>query len=98
VDLPYVEPTLLHRLMVEHPAAAALAPRREGRWEPLFARYCPGPALVALDAALADGRRALQSVFDGLGAGAVELPLAELDWPLLRDWDRPDDVSGVYQE
>lgn len=97
VDLPYVGADMIRRLCLEAAGAAALAPREAGRWQPLFARYRPGPALAAIDLALASGRTSLQSIFDGIGAGrdrCVELALDSEERARLRDWDRPSDMDG----
>lgn len=89
-DMPFVSARLVERL-VGAPPAVAVAPRREGRWEPLFARYEAAAALpVAIDA-LARGRRALQAVLDA--AGAVPLRLSPEEERELRDWDTPEDVA-----
>lgn len=100
VDLPYVDAPLLRRLYSEQLPAAALAPRQEGRWQPLFARYRPAAALPAVDAALAAGRTSLQVVFQGLAAhGEVtaELVLSRSESEALRDWDRPADMDGSFR-
>jgi molybdopterin-guanine dinucleotide biosynthesis protein A len=107
VDLPYLGPRLVRRLVLEQPDAGVLAPRQAGRWQPLFARYRPEAALPALDAALAAGQTALQAVFRGLQAGAagsaVHLPpVAELvltpdEENQLRDWDCPEDMSSAVR-
>jgi molybdopterin-guanine dinucleotide biosynthesis protein A len=97
VDLPYVTAGMIRRLCFEHVGAPALAPREAGRWQPLFARYRPQPALAAIDVALASGRTSLQSIFEILAAGAdrsVELVLDADETTRLRDWDRPSDMQG----
>ena len=58
VDLPYLDDRLVRRLCLEQPGAAALAPRQEGRWQPLFARYQPDAALPVLEAAVGGTDRA----------------------------------------
>ncbi|HTV22511.1 MAG TPA: NTP transferase domain-containing protein, partial [Polyangiaceae bacterium] len=101
VDLPYVTPELIRRLCFETRGAAALAPREDGRWQPLFARYRPRPVLAAIDAALASGRTSLQSIFDVLGDGAdrsLELELTPEERRHLRDWDRPSDMDVPSEE
>jgi molybdopterin-guanine dinucleotide biosynthesis protein A len=86
-DMPYVSAALVARL-VSAPDAVAVAPRREGRWEPFFARYDAPRAL-----AIAEGHasRSLQAVLDALGA--VELALTDDEACELRDWDAPPDLA-----
>lgn len=86
-DMPEVTPELLTELARTN--AAAVAPVRDGMWEPLCARYDPTRALEALRRVLARGRRSLWSVLDELGDEAVELRVAP---ELLEDWDEPGDV------
>ena len=86
-DMPYVSYELLRRL-VEAPLAPIVAPRRDGRWEPLFARY--DAAQVEPLAHAARGQTALWQLLDA--AGAVELPLAVDEHAQLDDWDAPEDV------
>jgi molybdopterin-guanine dinucleotide biosynthesis protein A len=92
-DMPFVTVELLRRLSSYAPSAAATAPRRDGRWHPLFARYLPGPALPAARACVREGRLGLYCVFQRLGPDAVELPLSEAEAAALRDWDEPGDVG-----
>ena len=44
-DMPHVSAELIRRLMTHAPAAAAVAPRTDGKWQPLVARYEPRRAL-----------------------------------------------------
>jgi molybdopterin-guanine dinucleotide biosynthesis protein A len=92
-DLPYVSAELIARLATHAPDASAVAPRPDGVWQPLVARYDPRAGLEATRAALAEGDRALYRVLDRLGSGAVELPMALSDAAQLRDWDEPGDVE-----
>jgi molybdopterin-guanine dinucleotide biosynthesis protein A len=97
VDLPYVNAALIQRLYLEEPEAAALAPRQENRWQPLFARYRPTALLPVVDAALAGGHRSLQTLFANLagqGARTAELVLSADEQRALHDWDRPSDMDG----
>ncbi|MET0286694.1 MAG: NTP transferase domain-containing protein [Polyangiales bacterium] len=87
-DMPFVSSQLLLRLRDEQPDALALAPRFDGIWEPLCARY-DARAGVALERAIAAGTRSLQPFLSALPAH--ELVLSSRDE--LRDWDTPDDVS-----
>lgn len=90
-DMPFVTPALLRRLLGA-PAAPVVAPRREARWEPLFARYDAARVLPVARAHVAAGRRALH---DSLyAAGAVVLPLSPDEAAQLRDWDSPADVTA----
>lgn len=90
-DMPFVSEDLLARL-AEAPPALVLAPRREGRWEPLCARYDASRVLPVARETLARGALAMQGLLDALGA--VELVLEPGEASLLDDWDTPTDVSG----
>ncbi len=90
-DMPHVSRALVGRL-VDAPDAAAVAPEREGRWEPLFARYDAARVLPVAEALVASGRRALQALLDQ--AGATALGLTEGEARELRDWDTPQDAGG----
>jgi molybdopterin-guanine dinucleotide biosynthesis protein A len=92
-DLPFVTEELLARLVRHLPEAAAVAPRPDGLWQPLCARYTPGPVSAAADAALRAGEYALQQVFRRLSPHVAELPLTADEHRLIRDWDSPDDMS-----
>jgi molybdopterin-guanine dinucleotide biosynthesis protein A len=96
-----VSESLLLRL-ARAPEAVAVAPRREGRWEPFFARY-DAPLALPVARARADagadhasaasaGSRSLQRLLDALAA--VELPVTDDEARELRDWDTPEDVRG----
>lgn len=90
-DLPFLEVPLLARLATEAGNARILAPRVDGRWEPMFARY-DAAVLPAVLRRIAAGRLSLQGVLDE--CGAVELPLDASERTLLRDWDEPADVAS----
>jgi molybdopterin-guanine dinucleotide biosynthesis protein A len=85
-DLPAAPRELIARLATHMPGAAAVAPRLAGRWQPLFARYAPGPCLAAAQSTSAPWR-----VLDAVHA--AELPLTDDERALLRDWDTPGDVE-----
>jgi molybdenum cofactor guanylyltransferase len=88
-DMPFVSLELLGQLASYASTAPVVAPRHEGLWEPLFARFdAPRVIDVARKHALA-GERSLQSLFDDVGA--EPLPLAQPELEQLRDWDRPED-------
>lgn len=84
-DLPSVSRELVARLDEHAPDAAAVAPRLDGIWQPLFARYAAKAALEAAKTVTAPWR-----VLEALAA--VELPIAESERSLLGDWDTPQDV------
>jgi len=89
-DMPHVSPALLRRLLAESPEAALLAPRIDGVWQPLFARYDAARVLPVARKRLVEGRLALQGLLDEVGATALALsPTEEAE---LTDWDRPEDV------
>ncbi len=98
VDLPHLTPELLVRLYSEAPGVAALAPRQEDRWQPLFARYRPALALPEIEAALALGQTSLQAIFERLGDRARCLELSLAEQRALRDWDRPSDMADADSE
>lgn len=88
-DMPFVSRDLIARL-VAAPEAVVVAPRRDGLWEPLCARYDASRVLPLALRRIAAGQRALQPLLTE--AGAVELPLERGEASELRDWDTPDDV------
>jgi molybdenum cofactor guanylyltransferase len=88
-DMPFVSLELLGKLASHPSGAPVVAPRHDGLWEPLFARYdAPQVLAVARKNALA-GERSLQRLLDELGAASLPITHHELDQ--LRDWDRPED-------
>jgi len=89
-DMPFVSRSLLGRL-VRAPDAAIVAPRREGVWEPLCARYDAPRVLDVVLRRIAAGDYALWRVLDE--AGAAELELLAGEEAELRDWDTPEDVE-----
>jgi molybdopterin-guanine dinucleotide biosynthesis protein A len=89
-DMPYVSPALVVRLLSACDAPI-VAPRRDGRWEPLCARYDAPRVLPCALRRIAAGRHALQPLL--VECGAVELALDSREEDELRDWDTPEDVS-----
>jgi molybdopterin-guanine dinucleotide biosynthesis protein A len=89
-DMPYVTEALLGRLVHHASRAPVVAPKRDGRWEPLFARYAAAPTLAVVGARIARRELSLQGLLDELGA--EELPLMPGEPMLLEDWDRPEDI------
>jgi molybdopterin-guanine dinucleotide biosynthesis protein A len=98
-DLPFLTEHLIARLASEAAGVAALAAREpDGRWQPLFARYLPGPVLPEIDAALSSGKTSLQHLLARLGQRAWSLELSGTERRCLRDWDRPSDVIAGCPE
>ena len=93
-DMPFVSGALLERVLTSSPDAAILAPRRDGRWEPLCARYDPSRVLATASArARLHGKNdhSLQRLLDDVGA--AELDLAPHEAAELHDWDAPSDIE-----
>jgi molybdopterin-guanine dinucleotide biosynthesis protein A len=89
-DMPFVSGALLGRLLDASAEAPIVAPRRDGRWEPLFAAYDAARVLPLAEARLVARELSLQGLLDA--AGARELPLAPHEEDELRDYDRPEDL------
>jgi molybdopterin-guanine dinucleotide biosynthesis protein A len=91
-DMPFVSSTLVEHLLTTSPEAAILAPRRNGRWEPLCARYEPSRVLATAVECAQTRDHSLQRL---LGcAGARELCLAPGEVAELHDWDAPLDIES----
>jgi len=90
-DMPFVTLDLLARLSTRDSSAAALAPKRDGRWEPLFARFEVRRSLPVVRARLERRDLALQGLLTELEA--EELPLLAAESRRLEDWDRPEDMA-----
>lgn len=88
-DMPHVSAALVARLL-DAPAAPAVAPRRDGKWAPFFARYESASVLPLAEAHARSGRLSLQALLDRAGTHELILTPAEADE--LRDWDAPEDV------
>ena len=91
-DMPFVSGALLEKLAAWAPGAPAVAPRSEGRWEPLFARYSARGALVCARERAARREHSLQGLLDELSA--EPLPLRADEIAQLRDWDTPADLTA----
>ena len=89
-DMPFIQSSLVEQLLAA-PPASAVAPRRDTRWEPLFARYAPESVLPVASARASRGERSLQGLLDAVSAR--ELVLKEEEWRELRDWDTPSDLG-----
>jgi molybdopterin-guanine dinucleotide biosynthesis protein A len=88
-DMALVSPGLLRRLL-DGRDAAIVAPRREGRWEPLCAVYDAERVLPIARRRAASNRHSLQSLLDEVGA--TELPLSAAETREMHDWDTPEDL------
>lgn len=86
-DLPFVSLELLAALL-DAPDAAVVAPVRDGRFEPLVARYDAARVLATAWSRLERGERSLQ----GLLAEVSASPFVWTRPDELDDWDTPDDV------
>ncbi len=84
-DMPFVSRELLERLRAFPSERSIVAPKRGGRWEPLFARY-DARVLDTARAHAASGKHALQALLDA--QGAETLPLSDEESAQLEDWDR----------
>jgi molybdenum cofactor guanylyltransferase len=89
-DLPHLTGELLRRLAAFELDSRALAPRIEGRYQPLFARYSV-EALDLAEEALRQSDRSLQGLLRRLDARVF--PLASTDHAALVDWDEPADMT-----
>ena len=89
-DMPHVTATLVKKLL-SAPSAPAVAPKRDGRWEPLFARYDATRVLDVARARCARRELAMQGLLDEVGA--VALAMDEREASGLVDWDTPMDVK-----
>jgi molybdopterin-guanine dinucleotide biosynthesis protein A len=88
-DMPFVSSALLGRLIAA-PPAVVVAPRRDGHWEPLCARYDAPGALPHALRRLAAGAHSLQLLLDE--AGTMGLPIDPAEAAELHDWDEPADL------
>ena len=90
-DMPFVSAELLRRLAETRSPAPALAARRDGRWEPFFARYDAKAVLPIANAHADAGRGSLQALLDAVSA--EDLAMSDAEHAELRDWDAPGDVA-----
>ena len=93
-DMPFVSVGLVQRLL-SAPEAPVVAPRQNGVWEPLCARYDAPQVLPRALRCIASGQHSLQSLL--AEAGAAPLSLEPDDALQLRDWDTPRDVRCAVE-
>ncbi len=89
-DLPSVSPALIRRVSSEHPEATLYAPRIDGIWQPLFARYAPESLLPIVDEVLRSPHPRLLALLDR--APTWEMLIDEAELRALTDWDEPTDL------
>lgn len=89
-DLPCVSESLLRRLLNEAPDASLYAPRIDGVFQPLFARFAPHVVLPLVEASLLGPRASLLSIFER--TEVTEMPLDTAERAALLDWDTPLDL------
>jgi molybdenum cofactor guanylyltransferase len=90
-DMPFITRDLLRRLATHEPGGVAVAPKRDGRWEPFFARFEVARTLPVVESRLARRALAMQGLLDELMA--TEFPLLPGEPALLSDWDCPEDMA-----
>lgn len=90
-DLPYVSARWVGALATALPGAIAVAPRVDGLWYPLSARYSTA-ALASVEEAIERREHSLQALFTRWGELAHALPASEAEMDELSDWDRPEDI------
>lgn len=91
-DLPFITPSLFTRLVREAETAPIYAPKLDGIFQPLFARYTPDIVLPAVGEVLRSPRKSLLAVFDRVTP--VEMPVDADEAHALRDWDEPTDLPA----
>jgi molybdopterin-guanine dinucleotide biosynthesis protein A len=89
-DLPRVVPSVIARLIAASPGKT-LAPRRDGFWETLCARYA-GSALREAHRRLREGELSLHALLRAIDV--EELTLTEGERATLLDWDSPEDIPS----
>jgi molybdopterin-guanine dinucleotide biosynthesis protein A len=89
-DMPHVSSALVARL-ADAPYAVAITPRRDGRREPMFARYDARHALATAEARAARGELSMQGLLEELVA--TDLSLSSIEANELDDWDTLEDVQ-----
>ena len=92
-DLPFMTTSLVAKIRTHAPGAPAVAPRLQGVWQPLFARYAPAECLPIARALIGERRHAVRGVLEAFGERAVALPLDETETRALDDWDTPEDLK-----
>jgi molybdopterin-guanine dinucleotide biosynthesis protein A len=87
--MPRVSARTIEALLRSAVAAPVVAPRRDGRWEPLLARYDAHRVEPIAREHARKGALSLQRLLDA--AGAQALPDGAYDPAELEDWDSPED-------
>lgn len=89
-DLPYLTPRLFTRLLAATPDALAVAFERQGRVEPLPARFDPQRVLPILVRRLAKRMHSLKGLLEACDVSLLEASVEETQ--RLQDWDSPEDI------
>jgi molybdopterin-guanine dinucleotide biosynthesis protein A len=92
-DMPFISAELLHRLAAHEPESVAVAPKRNGQWEPFLARFEVARTLPIVESRLTRRALAMRGLLDELMA--TELPLFPGESTLLTDWDCPGDMARL---
>jgi molybdenum cofactor guanylyltransferase len=90
-DMPFLAPALVERLIDAPTDAAIVAPRRQERWEPFFARYDAARVLPVASRRAGVGNLSLQGLLDEMKTTTLELASGE--GAQLDDWDVPEDIA-----
>lgn len=93
-DLPFLTAQVVARVARAAPDALAVAPKTDGIWQPLCARYSPRDCLPVARRLVAEKTHGLCRLLDALGTGAVPLLLDDGEAGALQDWDTPEDMEG----
>jgi len=94
-DMPYLDAAHLRRLTEAPRGAPVIAPRWDGRWEPLAARYDARRVLRTAIERLKMRSLGLQGFLDDVGAHELELAADDRAW--LEDWDTPEDRTKAEE-
>lgn len=95
-DMPFLSQRLLARLREAPAGPPVVAARRDGRWEPLFARFEARTVLPVAQRRCERGELSLQGLLDELDA--TPLPTTPEEERELDDWDEPADILARTHE
>lgn len=95
-DLPYLTRTVFQRLLCANPEAIAVAFERNGRVEPLPARFDAHRTLPILEHCLSNRVHSLKGLLEA--CNALLLDVADEDAYHIQDWDSPEDMEKGFAE